>query len=332
MFDLEPHDIAWDENAAHCQVITPAIHRGQNWRVGVESEYEKGARFLFQREGGPLLTGIHREDQFRPTGLSFSKARDPSSLRMAFADCWNNNKWGRTLFLNENVELRKSGERARFQVVLSSSGFGSWRVLRSTEPPIVEIDPSHRYGEFFWSRQSEPNFLLSDASTIGALLKVQWNNPDSDLSFARRFVQMSAKEQHEQVWSWKHGDLIEMIRVMRWAFLAQEEVWSTPDELQWIVALSRRPNPGFNGEVFFSPKLLKDFPSPEPLKEALRLAFEWFSPTPRTEIIERHLSLKRYFLMGYHQIEIEACQPSAHERLEAALQWRDWLESTRAKG
>jgi len=332
MFVLEPHDTAWDESAAHCQVITSATHRGQKWSVGVESAEEAGGRLVFQREGGPLLVAIN--DQLSVYGareFGLGLYREPYGFRTSFADCWNNQKWGRTLFLNEQVRLRARGERAHFQVVLSPLGSASWRVWKKTEPSAYGMEDVENYAGFYWSPQDARELLLGDASTIQGLLKAQWDDPNSDLSFARRFVLMNKEELHAQIWSWKRGNRMELTRVLRWAFLAQVELWPAPDELQWTVSWQPSAPPHFLGDTFHSPDLLQRFPTPEPLKESLRLALEWFVPTPRYERIALHFSLERSF-NRYHSAFVRLAEhpPTAHERLEAALAWRDWLETTRA--
>jgi len=332
MFVLEPHDTAWDESAAHCQVITSATHRGQKWSVGVESPEEAGGRFLFRREGEwPLLVAIHKTSALSgPTELSLHRARDPFPLRMAFADCWNNHKWGRTLFLNENAQLRKESEAARFQVILSPDGCASWRVLRKTEFPVVEIENIHSHAEFFWSNRNSKEILLGDASIIGAILKMQWDDPNSDLSFGRRFVFMSEKQCRDEIWLWRRGDFDEMTRVLRWAFLSQHGLCDTLDEASWTINLWYQTQHKNVGGVVYRPTTTIISHTPPQLMEALHLALEWFAPTPQVELIERHLCLKHYSSRGWRYIEIQACQPTAHERLEAALAWRNWLETTRA--
>lgn len=331
MFVLEPHDTAWDESAAHCQIITSATHRGQKWSVGFRSATGKGGFLIFQRGGGPLLVAIcNPVGVSGPRLLSLRDNSEPFSFRTSFADCWNNDKWGRSLFLNKDAQLRVRGERAHFQVILSPLGCGSWRSWKRTDPPTHKIEDTSNPAGFYWCRQDARELLMGDASIIHALLESQWDDPNSDFSFARSFFQMKETERHTNLWLWKRSDLSEMTRVLRWAFLSQVEFWSTHDEITLTISLSRKVTSTSLDNILFSSELGRPFTPPEPLKESLRFALEWFAPTPRYEHIAQHFSLEQVFTHYYSRtIYLKEYPPTAHERLEAALAWRDWLKTTR---
>ena len=216
--------------------------------------------------------------------------------------------------------MRQRAEQARWLLGLSPHGWGWWRDLTCNGESAFE-----------WSSEDERQWLF-EASPSAILARVESlrQTPGSDIAFARIFASQSDEERLGYLRTWKHGNWNELRRVLRLALLSQEELWRCVSGVTWELDLSREPKPYLRAGRLHSPRN-GEVPSELPsLKEALTRVLNWFAPTPDVELERKHLSLERLARSRSTLLSIEEPQPSAHDRLEAMLEWRSWLKETGA--
>lgn len=327
MFSLEAHETARDSDASWFRAGSEAPNRGELWRVAIENHGQsKVGRVLFKRENQPLLVAaVAEKTPFRSYALGekfLDFSTEPRGLRMTLADCLSNQKWARSLFLSERFEPRQSGELARFEVFLSPHGWGLWRQLSWNESPL-----SYQQSEFAFPPVPAGELARVEAAKLLSRLFCQ-HEESADFRFAREFLTLSEEEQTAHLWSWKRGDLAQMQSVLRTALLAQDELWREPRALTWRIDLWRQEP--FAQLVCEQARTNVPIRMPALLEKAFQRALACFGPQIQHEEHARHLSLTHLFNTQHQKLRvlIEVREPSAHERLEAMLEWREWLEET----
>ncbi len=320
MLDLQAHDFPSDGDELAAHTVTQAKWKKEVWDIGVGgSVYGVDGRTLIcQKSGSPLLclTNASRlasaYNTLSPTYGSI--AGDPFGVRMNFAHALGQEKWGRSFFLNERFQLRQPGEVAHHFLLLSPHGWGAWWDIVVSP---TQGTSSERRAEFLWSLKDELVWLYdATPSQIMGHIVNQLNDAESDINFSRRWLTLSSDERRDLVWCCQRGKTAELERVAKMALLAQEELWRRETELAWLILLDQ--NAHIQSKLYAE----GDRTSPSALEGALEQIIGFFNPQPDANKIQRHLYLR---LSYSHNISVEAENPSAHERLEAILGWRDWL-------
>jgi hypothetical protein len=324
-FELEPHDAPTDE--AGFEVVTHAKWEGKTFSLGWGEGYkgmETSRVALFQTPGEPLLravSAVNFPDSCVSSERAVSVREGGGALREAFVEVAQCNGWARLLFLREDGELRRQGERALFCVFLTGCGWGQWRRLRQTQSGRTV---AHRAASFWWTPGDEALLWSGSARDVWNELRAQLDAPDSPFAFARRFADTPANERSALLWRTKGGTRSEMEAVLRNLFLSQFKWWQTPRHITWCLDLKNRSE-------MCEP--LDDGPKPRrtpSFGKSLDRVWNWFSPSVDAETLARHLELKWLYEAGDHSIVIEVCDPTMHEQMEAALEWREWLERSGA--
>ncbi len=324
MLDFQPHDFPFDGDELVAHTLTQAKWEKEVWDIGVGGTTRKnGLRAVWcRKQNSPLLTmtGTAHSSQF--SGVLGEVAADVNAdafgLRMIFADVMAKEKWGRALFLNERLELRQKGENSRYFLLLSGHGWGVWRDLLANHSSSSYLWNDGQ-AAFTWSQENEHGWLYkASAAQILARVKVQLSSSDSDMAFAQTVCSSSFDQRRQIIWPCKRGDILEMQRVLRWALMAQEELWTSATRLTWHINLHENER----GNSYLDTD--DEAPLPPSLKKALFHVLNFFEPEYDAEPVEHHLC-QQIASYGSSQFIIWANTPSAHERLEAALEWRDWL-------
>ena len=324
-FQIEPHDCSDDANAF--EVMAQSQWRGEACSVG-RGESFKGMEtvrvVVFQNQNSPLrraiefmyFTGGWKVPNDKTTGLK----DEAGAYKEAVYAAANGNSWARLLYLNQGLQLRRSGEEARFALVLCAQGWAQWRVLRRTQSGKIV---TARTANFWW----KPDYPLLEngaAFELWRTLRAQLDDPDSPIGFARRFAEIPNSPK-ALTWKFERGTQDEMETVLRHLFLAQTKWWQVPRHLGWWLDFKDR-----SAEI----KPLDDLAKPRrtpTFNKSVERVWNWFSPTIDEEALTRHLELRRLYDTGDHFLRISAREPTMHEQLEAALLWREWLASTENK-
>ncbi len=332
MFDLQAHETANDTDANWFASGSEALNHGELWRVAVEDRGRAGrGRVLMKRQGLPALVAAYPDKNpfgaFTLGEKSLGRTTDARGLRMVLADCLANQKWLRSLFLNTELQPRKPGEGAAFQICLSPHGWGLWRALEwPSEPP---------YGNWYESAWVFPTVPANELARIGAeeILSRIFSISDetADFRFAREFLKLSPAEQEAHIWKWKRGDLAQLQSVLHLALLAQEELWREPRTIRWEVDLAQSEDDGLKRGLVKEKGATSQ--APICLEESFQRVLDWFGFEILHEAHKRHLCLTQLYkdkcYRGELTVEVEADNPTAHERIEAMMELRAWLEETR---
>ncbi len=238
-------------------------------------------------------------------------------MRRTFIECQNKGRSERDLFLDGAFSLRGEGEKAAHRIILHPEGEGY----------LLTLDDRRSYpGIFKW--EPPTGAWLTEATANEVMSSLEEN---ADFQYARRFLSMSYKERWREVWTWKRGNQRELKQVLTWALLAQEDLWQQETNIRLDVDLfhlDRNSGVMLYSDQFAVQSAENPRPLPTALAQGINKALEWFGPTMNTPHIEAHLSLGQLLDEGPWVLFMEPKDPTAHERLEAALSWREWLAQT----
>lgn len=291
MFSVEPWEVESDQ-ADFLEVQT--VELAERWELVLLRDLARKT-LCFRRVGGPLSMDKQRFKKRGPLPAS-------ERMKLRFIECLETNCWKRELFLNREFALRKPFEPTAYSISLACGGSG-WIQRNYREIPFqCRIqDVSRGSGEQLMK-------LLED---------------EEDFRFARRFVSLSLEEIWGEVWLWKRGNLQELQRVLTWAFRAQSET----DNLILRVDLL---DEGQQGRFLFTElrnAISNDmiYPLMPAIQEAVEAVLSWFAPHINTPNVQAHSCLRQLVKPGIWVIKTQPQTLSAHERIEAAIQWREWL-------
>lgn len=324
-FELQPHDSASDD--ALFEVVTRAKWRGKKYGVGLgESHHsEETSVLVIQRSGKPLLRAVepicsihwlYEAANEKVVGL----ADEAHDLKAMFRETGKHKTWARLFYLNDQLQLRQSGEEARFAVLLSGQGWAKWRVLERTQNGHSEaISTAH----FRWKPANKKTLRRATSLDLWQPLRVELNLSGSHIEFARRFIELSADEKHHLLWRYRNGNQRELKVVLRDLLLAQPDWWKEPRHVSWHFDYHDRFPTRYSCDDKPIPQLTKVF------ERSLKKVWKWFDPVLDKKDYKRHLELQRYWDNTLDSIPIKVNEPTAHEQLEAALRFREWEQTHR---
>ena len=300
MFSVEPWEVESDE----VDFLSPQIAEWQNeaWELVLARDHQKKV-LCFRREGGPLLRDMRR---FKKRGEM------PATQRMKprFIECMETNSWKRELFLNRAFTLRQSHEETSCSIALASDGNGCIHHGTLRDVPFkCQAQDYSRLG-------------------VGELLSLL--EDEEDFRYARRFKSLSRRKVWDEMWLWKRGDDEELRQILTLALMAQGETDKVILRLDLLddSQEERYLYVAIEGFVLCGEAERRDL-TPA-LEEAVETVLAWFGPHINTANVEAHPCLIQLVMPGTWTIETQPNppNPTAHERVEAAVKWREWLAST----
>lgn len=296
MFEVAPWEVP-SNNADFLTVQTVQLEH-EEWELVLLRDQAR-KNLCFRRIGGPILRDNRRFNKRGPTPT-------PERMKFRFIECLETGCWKRELFLNRDFALRTLHERNAYSLSLSPDGNG-----------FIQAD--HREIPF---RHATQDVLGESGQQLIKRLE-----DEDDFRFARRFVSLSYEEVWNEVWLWKRGNRQELQSALTWALRAP----SGTDELVLSVDLL---DESLQGTYLFTPSPYvisggTTHPLTPALREAVEAALSWFAPHVNTQSVEAHSCLRQLVKPGIWVIQTQPQILSAHERIEAALKWRDWLAQTK---
>ncbi|RYX86854.1 hypothetical protein EON83_01335 [bacterium] len=250
-------------------------------------------------------------------------------LRTMGIDALNRAKIGRLYFLDQEGQLRRYGEVARAAIVIRADGRGIWKRWIDDE----DVDWTQVKAPFrLFDETSLKEFTSHSALYIWWLLEEALGDPNSDASFARDWVSKSDDEREDLLWNWSRAER-ERLRaqfqaLLLCALLSDDTIWE--EEGSWQCSVSSA------SEILLSPEPeaeLRDVP--DWLSKAIELL--WNGMAPFNEDVLRHECVRQWkqgkseWASGYSPtwdtFFVETREPTAHERMEAMMRWRDWVEA-----
>ena len=188
----------------------------------------------------------------------------------------------------------------------SDEGFGRWEF-----PNEITLDWLLQISDDEIRAQTQP--LLADA--------------ESDCHFAFRWLQMSARERNQTLFTTSRETLGHCEQVLQWIMQSQED-WGRETVLTWFIDLNPRcENLKYAQAVTRDSELYSEthklfFSARQ--SRLLELAVEYFNPRFNESLKEK--TIVRDFRGGNaSHWKVPIFTPTAHQRLEAQLQLRDFL-------
>jgi hypothetical protein len=155
---------------------------------------------------------------------------------------------------------------------------------------------------------------------------------ESSIRFAHDFAGLSGDEAVLRFEVWKNGNIQEWKEVLSWILQSEslrEKDASHSRKLRWAWPLFETEGNGQGQRGTFSrfgedghksaPDIRDSFTS-----QRLQIASCYFTPSLDVDLIERSLSVEYHPRPLY--VSVSTSVPSAHERLEAALNLRAWAQ------
>lgn len=216
----------------------------------------------------------------------------------------------RQLFLNEAGTLRRDDERAHEAVIFAPDGRAVWS---QTFAQGDKRYPAH----FRWSEPMSPaDFLRVPVQTLLDRLQELLADPNGEVVFARRWAFTTKAERDELSEKTARGNVEELKEWMRDILLAST-VWDeNPDARRINLSLSRSKTATIWDEDGEWGESLPMPPSLAQNAEKLRACFQ-----PFHERIAGFMCVQR---SDAGPIVVYVARPTAHERTEAMIRWREW--------
>jgi len=339
-FRLHPHEV-WREGLVQEGVYGQSADFADVLSQGVWNE----SRFVFSRynayEGEETLTG---NILFRPEhgaeeenfllatdvmggmrgggGPYFCKLGDfifgnERVDKKQIVEALKKNQWGRVFYLDAD-NLRADGAQmpCDWGVFLAANGMGLWKW---TMRDGVTWGKASNEGIFRWHDEQEAARFLATHSSSEVWLFIRQQLADSEMAFARRWLQSEDDERINIAYRWKNGgSRAEFEKVMRWLLTSelslQAETWLVwrifPFDGDEDVYELDSPLSGPSGSLEW----------PERLYKALFQLLSFFDVQP-DKSYNFPCVKNSYFDRGlYANIR----NSTAHERLEAQLQLTQW--------
>lgn len=223
--------------------------------------------------------------------------------------------WGRIFLLNSQLEL-SDRLSATWELFLGANGHGG-----ISNSCICDAD-------FIWSSPCARELSLPNRTRFVEPVTQRFREAGDDLRFAYDWANASRFEQLSLVWpltngtyeEWEHIVRLHAIATLRW-----------PDDSGWHLYRSVRMT-GKGTSAFHSDPRARNSRYQKAVQQAsynrfLAWAHRYFSPVRNDELCARFSCVEFAAKADTSVCEIRATQaPTQHERMEALLQLREWLE------
>ncbi len=334
MIELNPWDVPNDEFAAQVEDGGIVKWSGVDWQILLFGKPTDEEILLFGKVGSknrslvvrrvdlglsaPIWRITHRinsiilSEEWHPKKSQLTK----NELVLAALE---EKRVSRRFYTNSKREPRDAKDHARMFFDLNAVGVGGFSEVgyryMEEEPPR----PPRTY--FRWPSQTQGILKEMDSMKWWTVLQKEWEELDSDASFAFDFYKMTCLQKRDLVWSWKNGSYKAAKRILTLALSAQQELWDKDSRWSWNLKLPlsevERCSSIQSGTIRIE--------SLE-LQRAAELVNAHFAPQPDADLIARHLCVRKWRGLKAVQFHIPLVAMTMHEGLEAHLRWRRWSE------
>lgn len=270
--------------------------------------------------------------ELRPAQYPVARfAKDDSGLREECQQALEMNAWGRYFCLGADLGLVEDAAevgQAKWSVFLLANGQGVIDNLAHNRRSSIGFKGWNSIAPFRWHDGGAPEILRDGtASEWLAWLVGEVRQPESPIAFAQKLAEKSEDEAALRCAYWVNGSRQEWQDVARWVLQTESSLWegiAEGETIQWSYQLTEageapRQESGF---LIRSGERSSHLVHERALKR-LQSANGYFSPFLDPFLINRHLCVEHH---RHHMkfLRVVASYPSAHERLEAALNLKEW--------
>lgn len=233
-----------------------------------------------------------------------------------------NNLWGRVFYFNEDNELRDEQALGTYDwgLFLAANGVGLWKWAKWNG---VTWGKASREGIFRWSAPelTPARFLATSSSaTLRAYIASLLADDSSEMAYTKRWLPVEdTNERSAEMALWTRGSLTEVLQVLRW--LLVEELGRREEELMsasWVFNATKLERDSIWVETDFDSVPI----APKYLLGAFNTLRNYFEVKPKAGQLPLCTAYRSYG----RSLRVEVEQPTAHERLEARFQLRDWCD------
>jgi len=304
MFEVSPWEVEGED------VVFDEFHSiewgGIEWQLASRNAIYFNP-FYAKRKNGPLLW---LQESIKSKWRGDDGEVSVESIRKAFGDELTRERWTRKLYFQSENELREGGNSTRFTVTLFPDGKGQRAKRHASD-----------HGSFFWTGPSD--FLLNaSAEEVLSLLNNESNQ--ARFTYARAFLDFDDSKRFAEVWHWQNDEREQFQRLLIGALLAQDELWRDSNSV--FLSVDFTQDTGNERTTIFSNGA---FISVSPaLREVVQVVTERFGPHIHAQQVEEHLCLHQLLQRNPYHLQLQPQLLTYHERIEAALAWREWLAKT----
>lgn len=273
--------------------------------------------------------------ELRPAEYPITRfAKDDSGLREECQQAFEMNAWGRYFCLNADLNgVQNPAEvaQAKWNVFLLANGQGVLDNLPHNREIDIGFKGWNSTAPFRWHHGAAPEILRAGTASVW----LEWfqeesRNPESTIAFAHELAGHTEDEAALRCAYWVNGNRQEWEKVSRWILHTESSLWENSSEgetVQWSYQLTEAGEaPQQEGGFLARTGQQKGLFTHDPASRRLQRANQYFSPFLDPFLINRHLSIEHH---RHHMkfLRVSASAPSAHERLEAALNLKVWARS-----
>ena len=214
----------------------------------------------------------------------------------------------RRFVLNTRGELRAGNQRAHEILIVTRDGIARWSNHDNSEnTPFRWRPPSESL--------SGARFVALSAARVWSELQGLLADPDGEAAFARGFARLNSQQRDARIQRPRHGTLDELNRVLHQLLLATAP-WESVGDDELFVSFTRRDDARLWKIGRNNPD---EMDVPAAMREGVQRLWDRFEPFA---LIDANYLCAQS--TDTPSIFARAHRPSAHERLEAQLQLRDW--------
>lgn len=319
---------SWETPFDREKIVTPTpITRtsggvSTEWLAGLWPSFWGEWSVLFLRRSGDDAGFWAVGDPLMPM-LLLSPKHDEFRIRTTCADVLNKGEFARYFFLNGDGKPRQPGEIAAGCAWARGDGTGGWN------PQWNHNSGYEWFVPFFHSPdQGAWNFARRDALDVWRELAEARGDGRSDAHFAWHWAHLRARERDDQMWNWPREDALAGTRLLcklsleeclKHILLSDETLWQEGDD--WVLSVCDPQSITLHpGDAEWEEHEIS-----EAMSDSIALLWERFKPFNIGAL--SHECVRRWKAHRDVCFQTFAREPSAHERLEAMLKWRDFVEA-----
>ncbi|RYX86855.1 hypothetical protein EON83_01340 [bacterium] len=245
-----------------------------------------------------------------------TESSDAWSVRMVGADALNKGKVARLFCLGDSGQLLERGEAARKLAIIRANGKGMWSSWANA---------GYNGDKFMlFDDDGIESFMGRPTLEIWKGFQDVLQDPQSDAAFARDWMDMSEAQRENAVWNWEVESRTrlraEVEELLKCVLLSHEALWQGNES--WGLSLADPENMWLYPEEEW-----EEHDIPDEVRGNIEEIWRYYAPFD-AEVLKHECAFD-WRQGAIKAFQVEAREPTAHERLEAMLRLRDWFDEAR---